>query len=226
MVFRRNRPAARYRTQSNNQRPRCRHVQGSLRIGRTTAVPIFLAVGLLGCGGGGSSSGVTGTSTQASAQTPSPAQAATGTSTQTAPPAQMSTDGFCGDRDVTAAVDSVIGGSASCKSTPTTGFRPGTEHGTETDWSLNPVGVSVGVAHYAKDVYRYLYRSLGMTNPAASHGTDITVSGEQCVYQTIGVLVCFPGGQTAINITSGSSRVSSISQYETVARAVIAARAR
>lgn len=135
---------------------------------RAGLVVAFLAFNLLGCGGGGSSSGVTGASTQASAQTPSPAQAATDTSTQTAPPAQMSTDRFCGDPAVTAAVDSVIGGSASCKSTTTTGFRPSTGHGTETDWSLNPVGVSVEVEHYAKDVYR----SLGLTNPAALHGAD------------------------------------------------------
>lgn len=183
----------------------------------------FLAVGLLGCGGGESNSGVTGTSSQESSQTPTTAQAATDTGAQTTAPAQMSTEDFCGNREVSAAVDSVIGGSASCKSAPS-GLRPSAGHGTITEWTLNPVGVSVAVVHYVGDAYK----SLGLTNPAtySGSGTVVSVSGEQCIYLSIGELVCLPGGPTRIDVLSGSSQVSSVSQYETVARAVITALAR
>ena len=189
---------------------------------RAGLLATFLAVGLLGCGGGESNSGAPGTAARALSQTPTTAQAATDTGAQTTAPAQMSTEDFCGNREVSAAVDSVIGGSASCKSGPTTGLRRSAGHGIITEWTLNPVGVSVTVEHYVGNAYK----SLGLTNPATYQGTAVSVNGEQCVYLSIGELVCLPGGPTRIDVLSGSSQVSSVSQYETVARAVIAALAR
>lgn len=204
----------------------------------STLTAVLIPVVLVACGGGGSTGPARRIANRSVAQTPggatqeratssavdqsatTPATTATTPTRGSSPTAAAGTDAFCRATVVTTAVDSVMGGRASCRSFPASGLRPTVGNGTTTEWRRDPNSIMVTVEHYVGSAYR----TLGLTNPNSFHGTIVAVEDETCVYVSIGEFVCFPGGPTAIIIDAGYSGVAATPRYETVARAVIAAR--
>jgi hypothetical protein len=133
---------------------------------------------------------------------------------------------LCDDEQVTAVIDSLLKGHASCSSRRAIGVRPSVGTGYATNWGpyppqpeqgVTPSSASVTFEHYVGTTYR----SLDLTNPSSFHGTEVSASGEQCVYVSIGEFVCLPGGPNAIIMLVEDPRAASISQDEELARAVI-----
>lgn len=133
---------------------------------------------------------------------------------------------LCDDEQVTNVIDSLLKGHASCTSRRAIGVRPNVGSGYATNWGpyparpeqgVTPSSASVTLEHYVGTAYQ----SLGLTNPRSFHGTEVSVSGEQCVYVSIGEFVCLPGGPNAIIMLVADPGAASISQDEELARVVI-----
>jgi hypothetical protein len=194
------------------------------RWGMFSALVLTAMSVLAGCGG--SNAGPAGSERTGRSATNQTAVSVVTASSTTATRSAASASMLCDDERVTNVIDSLLRGHAPCTGRRATGLRPTVGSGYAANWGPYPArpeqGVTPGSASVTFEHYvGTAYQSLGLTDPSSFHGTEVSVSGEPCVYLAIGEFVCLPGGPNAIIMLVADPGAASISQDEELARAVI-----